>query len=171
MKKSTSIIDEQGLRLNVGIILSNREGRLFWGRRADKSDAWQFPQGGILPDETPEEAMYRELQEELGLKPSDVEIVSVSKHWFHYYLPKHLRRYHSKPFCIGQKQKWFLLRLLGNDDCIHLDSTSSPEFNRWLWVEYWQPAKEIVIFKRLVYKKVLKEFFPHLKPNKPYHSS
>jgi putative (di)nucleoside polyphosphate hydrolase len=157
-EEGVSMIDEKGYRFNVGIILVNEEGRLFWARRIGQHDAWQFPQGGILENETLEEAMYRELQEELGLYPDDVKILAVSAKWLYYHLPKNYRRYHSKPLCIGQKQKWFLLRFIGEEENIRFDLTESPEFDRWMWVDYWHPIEHVISFKRLVYKSALKEF-------------
>lgn len=152
------MIDKDGLRKNVGIILTNDKGQLFWGRRSDKQNAWQFPQGGMYENETIEEAMYRELYEELGLKPEDVSILGITRRWLRYYLPRHLRRYHSKPLCIGQKQKWFLLKLLSSENNIKLDTSPDQEFDHWKWVSYWQPLQEVIIFKRQVYKLALKEF-------------
>lgn len=156
------MIDQHGFRLNVGIILCNRQGQVFWGKRVGPADAWQFPQGGIKDYETLEEAMYRELAEELGLMPGDVEVIGVTKQWLYYRLPKHLRRHYSKPLCIGQKQRWFLLRLVGNEQSIRFDMTDSPEFDQWRWVDYWQPVDQVINFKRQVYKKALREFEPIL---------
>lgn len=152
------MIDRSGFRLNVGIILANAEGRLFWGRRIGQAHAWQFPQGGIQEHETLEEAMYRELAEELGLLPEDVKVIAVTKHWLYYRLPKHFRRHHKKPVCIGQKQKWFLLQLLGDQQRIRFDTTDAPEFDEWQWVDYWRPVEQVISFKRQVYKKALLEF-------------
>ena len=152
------MIDKYGYRFNVGIILANPVGRLFWGKRLGIKNAWQFPQGGILPEETPNEAMYRELEEELGLVQKDVELLAVSKNWLYYHLPKNLRRYYSKPLCVGQKQKWFLLRLINDENTICLDKTQSPEFESWKWVDYWHPLKQVIEFKRKVYESALNEF-------------
>jgi putative (di)nucleoside polyphosphate hydrolase len=157
-QKVKTMIDEKGYRFNVGIILANWENKLFWARRIGQFDAWQFPQGGISENETLEKAMYRELKEELGLSSSDVEILAISSNWVYYHLPKKYRRYHSKPLCIGQKQKWFLLRFIGKEEHIRFDLTDSPEFDYWNWVDYWHPVEQVIAFKRLVYKAVLKEF-------------
>ena len=100
------MIDSEGYRPNVGIIICNQQQQLFWARRVGQ-DAWQFPQGGINDEETPEEAMYRELEEEVGLKPHQVEIVGVTSDWLRYRLPKRFLRHHCKPLCIGQKQLWY----------------------------------------------------------------
>lgn len=157
------MIDEQGFRLNVGIILINAAGRLFWGRRPGNMNAWQFPQGGILENETIEAAMFRELEEELGLTPSDVRIIANTHEWVSYFLPEHFRRRPSnRPACIGQKQKWYLLELISEEKNIHFDRTSSPEFVEWLWVDHTLPAQQVIDFKKEVYEKVLKEFEPLL---------
>ncbi len=154
------MIDQHGFRLNVGIILTNNQGHVFWGRRIGQADAWQFPQGGIQDYETLQEAMYRELTEELGLEKADVAVLGITRHWLYYRLPKHLRRNYSKPLCVGQKQKWFLLRLLSDENRIRFDLTDSPEFDQWQWVDYWQPIDQVIAFKRQVYKKALEEFAP-----------
>jgi putative (di)nucleoside polyphosphate hydrolase len=150
------VIDSQGYRANVGIILCNREGRLLWARRLGQ-DSWQFPQGGIKRNETPEEALYRELREEVGLEPQHVEIIGCTQGWLRYRLPKRFIRFHSKPVCIGQKQRWFMLRLIADDAVVCLDRSEKPEFDKWRWVDYWLPLQEIVFFKRRVYEKALQE--------------
>lgn len=152
------MIDADGFRSNVGIVLVNREGRLFWAKRIGQKNAWQFPQGGINENETAETALYRELAEEIGLVRDDVEILGCSKEWLHYHLPKRYIRYYSKPLCIGQKQKWYLLRLLVDESQVKLDHSQNPEFDLYRWVEYWHPLKDVVSFKRQVYRKVLQEF-------------
>jgi len=163
------VIDSDGYRPNVGIILSNGEGKLFWARRIGQ-DAWQFPQGGIRTDETPEEAMYRELTEEVGLSTEHVEIMGVTRGWLRYRLPKRLIRRHSKPVCIGQKQVWFMLRLLADEEAVRLDKTTHPEFDLWRWVEFWRPVKEVVHFKRDVYSRALQELAPLLGHDKQVFS-
>lgn len=150
------MIDSQGYRANVGIILCNREGRLLWARRLGQ-DSWQFPQGGIKRNETPEEALYRELREEVGLEPQHVEIIGSTQGWLRYRLPKRFIRFRSKPVCIGQKQRWFMLRLVAGDEVVRLDRSDKPEFDEWRWVDYWLPLQEIVFFKRRVYEKALQE--------------
>lgn len=155
------MIDAQGYRANVGIVLCNSSGQLLWCKRCGQ-DAWQFPQGGISEKETLEDALYRELQEETGLSACDVEIVARSKNWMKYRLPPHLIRKHSFPRCIGQKQRWFLLRMLGDESRIDLEHSDSPEFDGWTWVDYWQPVNEVIFFKRNVYRRALNEFAPVL---------
>lgn len=154
------MIDAKGYRANVGIIISNAVGQVLWTRRVGGADAWQFPQGGVDEGETPEQAMYRELYEEVGLSPEQVKIVAVTSKWLNYKLPKQFIREHQSPVCIGQKQKWFLLQLLANDSAIDLEKTASAEFDSWQWVSYWYPLGQIIEFKRDVYRQALKELSP-----------
>ncbi|MBA3981209.1 MAG: RNA pyrophosphohydrolase [Alcanivorax sp.] len=159
----TGIIDEQGFRLNVGIILVGAGGRVFWGRRVGNRDAWQFPQGGMMPGETPEQALYRELEEEVGLTEADVELLGSTEGWLSYRLPRRFlrrRRDDDSPLCIGQRQKWFLLRLTADEARIDLASSGTPEFQSWRWVNYWYPIRKVVHFKRGVYARALKELAP-----------
>ncbi len=158
------MIDSDGFRPNVGIILTNAAGRVFWARRVGQ-DAWQFPQGGIKPNETPEQALYRELAEEVGLSPEDVEVIGCTGDWLRYYLPRHLIRRRHKPLCIGQKQRWFVLRLVGSEARVRLDTCSKPEFDHWRWVDYWRPVREVVFFKRHVYRRALHELAPLVFPD------
>jgi putative (di)nucleoside polyphosphate hydrolase len=151
------VIDDDGFRQGVGIILVNAKRQVFLAKRIGK-DAWQFPQGGIKETETPEEAMYRELKEEIGLFAEDVKILSSSRRWLRYRLPKRLVRHNSRPLCVGQKQKWFLLQLIGEDKRINLVDNESPEFDSWAWVSYWYPLSQVVTFKRRVYNLAMKEF-------------
>lgn len=150
------MIDADGYRPNVGIILSNDDGKVFWARRCGQN-AWQFPQGGIAELETPEQAMYRELREETGLQAEDVEIIGCTKDWLHYNLPKHMIRQNSQPICIGQKQIWYILKLISEEARVNLSANEKPEFDRWTWVDYWQPLKEVVFFKRDVYQSAMTE--------------
>ena len=126
------MIDFDGYRPNVGIVICNRKGQVLWAKRYGQN-SWQFPQGGINDNESAEQAMYRELYEEVGLKPKDVKVLYASKHWLRYKLPKRLLRYDSKPMCIGQKQRWFLLQLVGDEKNINMNTTKSPEFDGWRW--------------------------------------
>jgi len=151
------VIDRNGYRLNVGIVLTNKDGELFWGKRV-KASGWQFPQGGVQPYETLKETMYRELTEEVGLTKKDVEILAVTKNWFRYKLPKRLHHRSKSPLCIGQKQKWFLLLLTSADTNIDLNAGNNPEFITWRWVNYWEPLKQVIYFKREVYSNVLTSF-------------
>lgn len=158
------MIDSDGYRHNVGIILSNAEGRLLWARRVGQN-AWQFPQGGIREQETPQQALYRELAEEIGLMPAQVAIVGYTRGWLRYRLPERLIRHDANPLCIGQKQIWFMLRLLGNEQDVRLDLTDTPEFDTWCWVDYWYPLRKVVSFKRKVYERALYELAPLLFPD------
>ena len=150
------MLDSNGFRPNVGIILCNGEGKLFWAKRIGQ-DAWQFPQGGIKRTETLEQALFRELNEEVGLGRDDVEILHQTSDWLRYRLPKNFIRQHSGPVCIGQKQKWFLLALQSDDNSVHLNRTCEPEFDDWCWVNYWHPVNQVINFKRDVYRKALTE--------------
>jgi len=156
-------IDSEGFRANVGIILSNDDGKLLLAGRVG-SKGWQFPQGGLMSGESPEDAMFRELREEVGLEATDVEILGSTQDWLKYRLPdKYLRR-GSKPLCIGQKQRWFMLRLVGSESNVRFDASDTPEFDRWRWVEYWRPVNEVIYFKRRVYVRALHELGPHVFP-------
>ena len=155
------MIDENGYRANVGIILSNGEGQLFWARRIGQ-DAWQFPQGGIDRSESPEEAMYRELREETGLGPDHVELLGCTRTWLKYRLPKRYVRRNQTPLCIGQKQIWYMLRMLGDETSVDLAASPKPEFDHWRWVEYWEPSRQVIFFKRDVYERALTELEPLL---------
>lgn len=157
------MIDSDGFRPNVGIILANPQGEVLWARRIGQ-DAWQFPQGGINDRESPEEALFRELGEEVGLSINDVKIIACTRGWLRYRLPRRMVRQHSQPVCVGQKQKWFLLEMLCPDERVCMDRTSSPEFDGWQWVSYWYPLGQVVSFKRDVYRKALRELAPRLLP-------
>ncbi len=151
------MIDSDGYRPNVGIVLLNKDNHVLWARRIGQN-SWQFPQGGIRKDESPEDALYRELKEEIGLEKECVKILTRTDGWLKYDLPQNLIRQHQFPLCIGQKQVWFLLRLLTDDQDIKIDATDSPEFDGWRWVDYWHPLKEVVSFKKNVYTQAL-DFF------------
>jgi putative (di)nucleoside polyphosphate hydrolase len=154
------MIDSEGFRPNVGIIIINKFQEVFWAGRIGQAEAWQFPQGGIDENETPEQALFRELYEEVGLKKDDVKILAVSQQWLTYRLPKKYRRYDQKPLCIGQKQKWFLLELCAEEAKINFNAGADPEFDRWCWINYWEPIKQAISFKRKVYENALNEFKP-----------
>lgn len=155
------MIDSHGYRVSVGILLANQQGQVFLGKRV-RQRSWQFPQGGINEEEEPEEALYRELWEEVGVQANKVEILSQSRQWLKYRIPKKLMRSSSKPICIGQKQKWFLLRFTGEDSDINLNASDKPEFDDWEWVKYWYPLSQVIHFKREVYRRALREFAPAL---------
>jgi putative (di)nucleoside polyphosphate hydrolase len=158
-RRSRAVIDPDGYRPNVGIILLNNQGRVFWARRI-RRNGWQFPQGGMRSDETPVEAMYRELEEETGLRAEHVEVIGATPGWLRYRLPQRFVRHHQRPVCIGQKQVWFLLRLLGAESNVCLDGSDSPEFDVWRWVDFWYPVEHVVTFKRHVYEQALRHLMP-----------
>lgn len=150
------VIDRAGYRLNVGIILVNDSGRVFWGRRHGH-DAWQFPQGGLAQGETALDAMFRELREEVGLDKDDIEVLGSTRRWLKYRLPKQYLRHGSEPLVIGQKQKWYLLRLVASEQKVRLDLSDSPEFDSWRWIDYNEPPAQVIFFKRQVYSQAMKE--------------
>ena len=150
------MIDSDGFRPNVGIILANSKGQVLWAKRIGW-DTWQFPQGGIDANETPEQALFRELKEEIGLEPHQVKILACTRGWLKYWLPKHMIRKGQNPPCIGQKQKWFLLRFLDVDEAVQTNTGEDQEFDDWRWVSYWYPLGQIISFKREVYRRALKE--------------
>jgi len=150
------MIDRDGFRANVGIVLMHDDGRLFIGRRTG-GKGWQFPQGGVRRGESAEESLFRELNEEIGLSSEDVRIVAQTRRWLRYRLPARFVRRDSKPLCVGQKQRWYLLRLRHAEPHFRFDLTGEPEFDRWRWVDYWQPIREVIYFKRRVYTRALHE--------------
>ena len=155
------MIDSDGYRANVGIIISNQNGQVLWAQRMGQ-DAWQFPQGGIKQDETAEQAMYRELWEEVGLSSEDVRIVASTTSWLRYKLPKRMVRRYEQPVCIGQKQKWFLLTLASAESKLNLEVSEIPEFQGWKWVDYWYPVEHVVYFKKRVYRCALQQLKKHI---------
>jgi putative (di)nucleoside polyphosphate hydrolase len=155
------MLDRDGYRPNVGIILSNWKREVFWGKRVGEH-AWQFPQGGIQAGESPEVAMYRELNEEVGLQPQHVRILGRTRDWLRYDVPDHWVRREWRGNYRGQKQIWFLLRLVGRDCDVSLRASGKPEFDAWRWNAYWVPMDAVVEFKREVYQKALEELAPYL---------
>jgi putative (di)nucleoside polyphosphate hydrolase len=163
-------IDGQGFRANVGIVLMRNGGEVLLGGRAD-GRGWQFPQGGMRRGESAEQALYRELHEEVGLESKDVDVLATTGDWLRYRLPRQYVRRRARPRCIGQKQRWFLLRFLGEDRQLRFDTTGEPEFDSWRWVDYWTPVREVVFFKRGVYAQALEQLgaaaFPAGAPARP----
>jgi putative (di)nucleoside polyphosphate hydrolase len=150
------MLDKEGYRPNVGIILLNQKNEVFWGKRI-KEHSWQFPQGGIKYGESPVQAMFRELQEEVGLKPEHVKILGRTRGWLRYEVPDHWVRREWRGHYKGQKQIWFLLRLTGRDSDMNLRASTHPEFDAWRWSEYWVPLDAVIEFKRDVYQLALTE--------------
>ena len=155
------MIDKEGYRENVGIVICNDQRKVLWARRTGE-EAWQFPQGGINKGESAEEAMYRELKEEVGLDPHNVEILARTKGWLKYDVPKSWIRRDCRDRYRGQKQIWFLLRLTGKDSDVFLKNTEKPEFDDWRWDSFWAPVDQIIDFKKAVYEQALKELFEYL---------
>jgi len=150
------MLDRDGFRPNVGIVLLNQKNQVFWGKRI-RTHSWQFPQGGINFGETPEQAMFRELHEEVGLLPDHVRIVARTRDWLRYEVPMHFIRRDARGHYKGQKQIWFLLQLTGRDCDMNLRATDHPEFDAWRWNEYWIPLDVVIEFKRDVYQMALTE--------------
>ena len=148
------MIDPDGFRPNVAMVILNDESRVFWAQRSS-NDGWQLPQGGMRSDETPIEAMYRELHEETGLRANQVKMLGSTPGWLRYQLPKRYQRSNSKPLCIGQKQVWFLLKLRDDNVKIDLKTTREPEFRDFKWVDFWYPPDNVIRFKRRVYRQAL----------------
>ena len=140
------MIDRNGYRSNVGIILLNKKNEVFWGKRI-KQDSWQFPQGGINPGESPKQAMYRELTEETGLHPRHIEIVGRTRDWLRYEVPDQWIKREGRGNYKGQKQIWYLLRLVGRDSDVSLRTNVRPEFDAWRWNQYWIKLVSVVVFK------------------------
>ncbi len=146
----------------AGIMLINREGKAFAGQRIDTTvEAWQMPQGGIDPGEDAEGAAMRELGEEIGVSPDDVELIAIAPGEFFYDLPEELIGKVWKGKWRGQRQKWFLYRFVGEDSDIDLE-TEHPEFRTWRWVDPSELPRLIVPFKRKLYTEVLDAFQPYL---------
>ena len=166
----TDFIDTDGFRANVGIVLIRDDRRVFLGSRPG-GRGWQFPQGGIDRSESPEQALFRELREEVGLEADDVSVIASTRGWLRYRLPRQYMRKHAERPCIGQKQRWFLLRFVGDDASFRFDTTQQPEFDAWRWADYWAPVREVIYFKRAVYARALDELghgaFPQDPPPLP----
>src|SRR6185436_9025457 len=151
-----AMLDRDGYRPNVGILLLNAHNDVFWGKRVNQH-AWQFPQGGIKSGESPEQAMFRELEEEVGLRPEHVRILGRTRHWLRYEVPDKWIRRDWRGTYKGQKQIWYLLRMLGRDCDVKLRGNGKPEFDAWRWHDYWVPVEAVIEFKRDVYRQALTE--------------
>ena len=146
------MLDRDGYRPNVAIVIVNGKNLVFWGKRI-REHSWQFPQGGINPGEAPEQAMYRELREEVGLEPQHVRILGRTRDWLRYEVPHHWIKREWRGSYRGQKQIWYLLRLVGRDNDVSLRVTDHPEFDAWRWHDYWIPLESVIDFKREVYRR------------------
>lgn len=158
------MLDREGFRPNVGIVLTNSLNQVFWGKRI-REHSWQFPQGGIKKGESPEQAMFRELHEEIGLRPEHVRILGRTRDWLRYEVPKQWIRREWRSTYKGQKQIWFLLRLVGQDADVNLRATEQPEFDAWRWNDFWIPLDAVIEFKREVYASALTELAKHVFPD------
>lgn len=152
------MIDEDGYRPNVASVIINKDNKILWAKRVDE-DNWQFPQGGIQKGETPEQAMYREVYEEVGLKKNSFEILGRSADWLKYDVPEKFIKTYWQGRYKGQKQIWFLLKFIGSDDLINLNLHDSPEFDDWKWENFWHPLQDVVDFKKEVYSAALNELW------------
>jgi len=157
------VLDKEGYRPNVGIILANQRNEVFWGKRINQH-AWQFPQGGIKHGETPAQAMYRELEEEVGLQHSHVRVLGRTREWLRYEVPERWARRAREGAAgyRGQKQIWYLLRMTGRDCDVKLRASGRPEFDAWRWNDYWVPLEAVIEFKREVYRLALLELHHYL---------
>jgi len=164
------MLDRDGFRPNVGIVLLNSRNQVFWGKRL-RTHSWQFPQGGIKYGESPEQAMLRELHEEVGLHPEHVQIIGRTRDWLRYEVPDHYIRREARGHYRGQKQIWYLLKLVGRDSDMNLRATDHPEFDAWRWNDYWVPLEVVIEFKRGVYEMALTElarFLPRVSHHNRY---
>jgi putative (di)nucleoside polyphosphate hydrolase len=162
------MLDREGFRPNVGIVLLNSRNQVFWGKRL-RTHSWQFPQGGIKYGESPEQAMFRELFEEVGLKPEHVRILARTRDWLRYEVPDHYIRKDARGHYRGQKQIWYLLMLTGRDSDLDLRASDHPEFDAWRWNDYWVPLDMVIEFKREVYELALTELSRFL-PRTVHHT-
>lgn len=163
VQAAKAMIDRDGYRPNVAIVLCNHHNQVFWGKRV-REDAWQFPQGGIDRGESPERAMYRELHEETGLEREHVKILGRTRDWLRYDVPEHWSRRDARGIYRGQKQIWYLLRLVGRDCDVRLRASERPEFDAWRWSDYWVSLESVIEFKREVYLAALTELARFLPP-------
>jgi len=149
-------------RRGVGVMLLNREGKVFVGARIDNTDeAWQMPQGGIDEGEEPWATALRELEEETGIRPHLVEKIAECPERLKYRLPDEVIGVIWKEPWVGQDQDWYLARFLGRDSDVNI-ATKHPEFREWKWIEPAQLPELIVPFKRDLYRRLIAEFADYL---------
>jgi putative (di)nucleoside polyphosphate hydrolase len=145
-------------RSGVGIMLINRENKIFVGKRIDNnSDAWQMPQGGLDAGETEDLAMFRELKEETGIAEEKIKILQKSQSYHYYNLPYKLQKKFWGGKYLGQKQRWYLVEFIGDEKDVNIH-TESPEFSDWKWISKEEIVNAIVPFKRELYEDLIKEF-------------
>ena len=148
---------ENKYRTCVGMLIINKDKKILVGRRLDHpSGFWQMPQGGIEEGEIPEEAVWREMIEEIGT--DNAELYQTSSQWLKYDIPKDtLEKLPWGGRYSGQTQKWFVFKFKGNDKEINV-KTENPEFSEWKWIDSKSLTKNVVPFKRELYKNILEEF-------------
>lgn len=148
--------EERPYRPGVGIVLFNKRGLIFIGERIDNPGAWQMPQGGIDEGEQPEDAVLREMEEEIGTRKA--KILGIMSEWLFYDIPLHTANKLWDARYRGQKQRWVALEFLGEDNDINLRAYDHPEFGQWKWAHPDELIELIVPFKRDMYRKVIDEF-------------
>ena len=155
MKGGISAPGAAGFRANVTAAVVDGRGQILLARRID-GGGWQLPQGGMDRGESPEQALFRELGEEIGLGPSQVQVLAAAVGWYRYRIPPAIlkERGASSEFH-GQAQRWFLLELVAPQEMIRLDVETPPEFDRWRWAAYWHPVHSVPNFKREAYRRGL----------------
>lgn len=145
-------------RSGVGIMLINADKKIFVGKRIDNnSDAWQMPQGGIDAGEDEDTAMFRELGEETGIRDFGIEVIKKSRGHFYYNLPYKLQKKFWGGKYLGQKQRWYLAKFVGDESLINI-KTENPEFSTWKWIGREEILGAIVRFKRDLYCEIINEF-------------
>ncbi len=149
-------------RPNVGMMIINQKKEIFVGKRIDHpSNFWQMPQGGIDAQEIPSIAALREMEEEVGIKKNNVDLLTESKDWYYYSIPSDLAKTLWKGKYKGQRQKWFLYKFKGTDKDVNIH-TEHPEFSDYKWVTKDFLVPNIVPFKKKIYEKLLLEFKGYL---------
>ena len=149
-----------GYRLNVAMIVLNKDNKVLFCKRRN-TENWQFPQGGVDENENIESAMFRELNEEVGLEKDNVEIKAVSQNLIYYDIPKNIRSRVLGGKFKGQAQKYFLLKLISGDVDLNIENT--PEFDKYSWVSFWYPLHQVVDFKKEAYRSALIELKNQIK--------
>ncbi len=154
---------DEAYRPSVGIVLFNKDGLILIAERIDGKNAWQFPQGGIDDGETIEEAVFREMEEEIGTR--NATVLGMTEQWFYDDFPPHVIGKFEKQYR-GQRQKWVALRFNGEDSEFALDKYKIPEFKNWRWIAIDKAVEYVLHFRGKAYKKILEEFAPFAKPEK-----